>query len=362
MKKTNQQILHEKHERLTKELYEKDDFNLLPSRYVFVITNLCNLKCKWCYQSRKPRKDAMTTNDWIEFAKQIPDYARVTITGGEPFLFKGFKEVFSYVAKNNDCNIITNTTLLTKELSDFLLDFKRFKHMSVSIDGVKNNLRPISIKKWEETEEQIKYLLEKRKSVHPDFTLGVKTMILDENAEQLLAIRKYCAEELKVDSHTFQFLKGSEIQHSDITYNYEDIFKKIPAPIYEKKEIIKQQLKQIQGYNIKNNKKGYLHPGVGSLMQLDNLEGVDIINQEFNNPEYYSPCEYPWSSVHINVDGSLYPCLAILMGNVKQTSLKEIISGEKMQKFRKIIRSKGEVEACNRCGWLKPKNLENTLN
>ena len=33
--------------------FEKD--NLMPRRYVFVLTNLCNLKCTFCFQERKKR-------------------------------------------------------------------------------------------------------------------------------------------------------------------------------------------------------------------------------------------------------------------------------------------------------------------
>ena len=46
--------------------------NLLPRRYVFVLTNLCNLKCSFCFQERKKRSDRMLTNDWINLINQIP--------------------------------------------------------------------------------------------------------------------------------------------------------------------------------------------------------------------------------------------------------------------------------------------------
>ena len=42
----------------------------------------------------------MTAKDWISFSRQLPPYARVTFTGGEPLVFNGFDEVFHEVATN----------------------------------------------------------------------------------------------------------------------------------------------------------------------------------------------------------------------------------------------------------------------
>ena len=72
--------------------------------------------------------------------------------------------------------------------------------------------------------------------------------------------------------------------------------------------------------------------------------------------ENFQPCKSPWASAHVNVDGTVFPCLAISMGNVQENSLKEILEGEEYKKFRKVIRDYHTVEACNRCGWLEPAN------
>ena len=46
--------------------------------------------------------------------------------------------------------------------------------------------------------------------------------------------------------------------------------------------------------------------------------------------------------------------MAISMGNVKKQPLKDIIHGETFKRFKKIIKDKGTVSACNRCGYLEP--------
>ena len=73
--------------------FEKD--NVMPRRYVLVLTNLCNLKCTFCFQERKKRDDRMRTEDWIKVINQIPKNSRITLTGGDPFMFKDFETIFS---------------------------------------------------------------------------------------------------------------------------------------------------------------------------------------------------------------------------------------------------------------------------
>ena len=86
---------HDRHENLTEKLYNEELD--LPHRYVFVLTNICNLRCEFCFQDRDRRSDAMTIDDWLKVVNQLPDYARVTLTGGEPLAFKQFEEIFLLV-------------------------------------------------------------------------------------------------------------------------------------------------------------------------------------------------------------------------------------------------------------------------
>ena len=97
--------------------------------------NLCNLACDFCYQIRTKQKNALNSEDWINLIKQLPDNSRVTLTGGEPLVFKNFRDVFTEATKRHECNLICNGLLLTEELIDFLLSSKNFKVLSISIDN-----------------------------------------------------------------------------------------------------------------------------------------------------------------------------------------------------------------------------------
>jgi len=344
---------HNIHELFTEKAYNTS--GMLPHRYVFVLTNLCNLRCGFCFQNKKRRENSMTPEDWIRFASQLPDYARVTLTGGEPFIFPGFKKVFSYIARRFNCNIITNGILLNEELIDFILSFPRFKVLSISVDDIGNTVRGVKKEQWSHLEYMMQYFIKRREELLPECLLDAKTMVLDENAGQLSAIHRYCIEELGCDHHAFQFLKGSSIQHADQMYAFEDILKKSNAYAYNKFNVIKQELERVRIYNMKTGSTCFLHPKIASLTTEDALPDMGYINKAEHFKNTFLPCKFPWSSVHINSDGNLFPCLAVSMGNVKDILLPDIINGKSFVRFRELIRKGGTVEGCNRCGWLRPK-------
>ena len=106
--------------------FEKD--NLMPRRYVLILTNLCNLRCTFCFQERKKREDRMYTEDWLKVIKQIPKNSRITLTGGEPLVFKGFNEIFSKANEFCETNIVTNGLLLDNQKVNQLLVKKILKY------------------------------------------------------------------------------------------------------------------------------------------------------------------------------------------------------------------------------------------
>ena len=334
-----------------------------PKRFCFVLTNLCNLACSFCFQDRKRQSGAMTAEDWIKLADQLPKGSRVTLTGGEPVVIKDFRKIFDHVASRFECNMITNGLLLTEDLINFMLEYKNFKVLSISIDNVNNTIRKqanIQENKWDEkwshVENMMRYF-QKRKfdRGYNHCNLDSKTVVLDENANDLLKIHKYCVEDLKCDTHAFQFLKGSPIQHSDLMFEFEKIFEKSIAPVYKKWKDIIDQLKKVKDYNKKFNKTAFLHPALASVADDDKKIDMDYFNEPNHDKKNFKPCVAPWGTAHINVDGTFFPCLAVDMGNVKD-GLDKVIFGTKFKKFKEVIAQEGTVEACNNCGWLKPLN------
>jgi MoaA/NifB/PqqE/SkfB family radical SAM enzyme len=344
------------------ENYQKDI--KYPNRYVFVLTNKCNLRCSFCFQEKDNLPGAFKLEDWISVLNQLPENSWVTLTGGEPIVFKGFKEIFLKVTDKHRCNMISNGIRLSEEIIDMLISRNNFKTLSISVDNIGNTVRDVKALQWEHAENMMR-LFSKKKSLagRNDLVLDTKTVVLDENASDLFNIHQYCIEDLKADTHSFQFLKGAPIQFSDHFHPFEESRKSVKAYKYNNWDIIKEQLYKVKEYNVKNSVKGFLHPKFDDLLNLDpiNDDYLDRLNIEDHKPELFKKCMAPWESVHINNDGNLFPCMAISMGNFKENSLEEILHGNTFQKFRDMIRSCGTVEGCNRCGYLKPSDSEDTI-
>ena len=104
--------------------------------------------------------------------------------------------------------------------------------------------------KWSHAENMMLYFQKRKMELnHPSCVLDSKTVVLDENAENLLDVHKYCIEDLKCDTHSFQFLKGSPILGCDYMYTFNDIFEKSSAYEYKKWDAIKEQLYLVKKYN-----------------------------------------------------------------------------------------------------------------
>lgn len=340
--------------------YSKKSFkskSLLPHRYVFILTNLCNLACTFCFQERKKRSDRMSTENWLELIKQVPTGSRITLTGGEPLVYKDFEKIFVEANKNCQTNMITNGLLINDNFIDLFLREKNFINLGISIDNIGNTNRDFKAGKWEILVKNIKKFRDKRDATKSKTVLNIKSVVLDETIPNLFDIHKFCVEELGSDTHDLQLLKGAEIQYADFMFDYHDIHKEYKAHKYgDFKEFIKQ-LNLIREYNIKNNSKCFLHPNIIDLNSNKEILETDFqhLNNENHNSNLFAKCLSPWTSVHINVDGNLFPCMAVSMGNVKNTPLKKIIFSDKFENFKKIIDEKNTINGCNRCGWLKPR-------
>lgn len=327
-----------------------------PNRYVLVITNTCNLKCPFCFQVKEKNANAMTTREWLALIEQLPDDAWVTITGGEPLLFDGFEEIFTRVTETFNCNIISNGLLLSEKVTELLLSRERFRTLSISIDSIGNGVRGVSPGTWEAVEARLRHFGRLSRSCRPDVVFDVKTMVLDENAAQLFDIHRYCVEEIAFDTHAYQFLKGSPLQHADRCAPFDEIYRKSSSTLYRNWNIIRQQLELIRQYNISRGGQAFLHPRFGDLNSETPLDDVilGLLNNADYDPKLFQPCKSVWESVHINNDGNLIPCMAISMGNIKEKPLYEVLTSEIFMKFRDVIRSCGTVQGCNRCGYLLP--------
>ena len=109
------------------------------------ITNLCNLRCKHCYQDDFSKKSDL---DW-QGLKRVSDHLLTTIrdwdrtacihlTGGEPLLKSELFPLLSHLNQQSmveELGIITNGLLIDREMMRRFSDFPKLREIKISLDG-----------------------------------------------------------------------------------------------------------------------------------------------------------------------------------------------------------------------------------
>jgi len=104
------------------------------------ITNRCNLRCKYCshFSSAGDVNQDLPKEEWLKFFEELNRCAvmDVTISGGELFVREDIKELIEGIVRNKmRFSVLTNGTLITDEISEFLVSTGRCNSAQVSIDG-----------------------------------------------------------------------------------------------------------------------------------------------------------------------------------------------------------------------------------
>ncbi len=324
---------------------------LIPLRYFLELTYRCNLNCPYCYIGEERNKQELTTEEWKKVINQIPFYGIITLVGGEPFLRKDFDELLEYSCKKTlkKVHVVSNGILLDR---DKIESFKKYKPilLSVSLDGYgethdKNRGKGGIF-------DKIISNLEELKSQAPKQMIDIKTIVLENNLDDLVKLYKLC------DKERFNFLSVSFLrnnhwkQNSVLQENFIPEFaQNYPIELYFDIEHFKEVYKEIESLSKKSNVKLRFAPKFEYMKNP--LEGIEKFFQTPSDKpvnEIYKPCLYPYSDMMINPEGFVYPCLSLKIGNVKEKSLKDLFNDPKYCCFRKNLKaSGGTFGACQLC-------------
>ena len=104
------------------------------------ITNRCNLRCTYCshFSGAGDVGQDLPKEEWLQFFEELNRCAvmNVTVGGGEPFFRKDLPELIKGIVSNRmRFNILSNGTLITDDMADFLASTRRCNGVQVSIDG-----------------------------------------------------------------------------------------------------------------------------------------------------------------------------------------------------------------------------------
>lgn len=157
----------------------------------FEITGVCNMCCEHC----RAADDEFVDLDISQIEKVIrfvrkysPHYKEVTVSGGEPFMHKQFREILALLRKENvtHLTLTTNGTFVDDDILDYIsgLNFERVT-FSISLDF----LDPETHNKFRNCtyayEVAVNAMKRIRERDNPAFFVSMRSTILPENIEKM---------------------------------------------------------------------------------------------------------------------------------------------------------------------------------
>ncbi|NHM05884.1 radical SAM protein [Flavobacterium sp. CYK-4] len=343
---------------------------VLPQHYFFSpewivlgVNNTCNLHCKMCDVGTQSLDTNFATNLvgttplnmpmelFEKIADQTAQYfpkAKIGFAFTEPLAYPGIIKAVEYATQKKLYTAITTNALLLPNKAEALVR-AGLSEIYVSLDGLEttHNMIRGNEKSFQKALEGVRKLF----SLPNPPKVSIVSVITEWNVANLKEFANYFKDlplhEI-VFMHTIFGEPAIAITHNKIwgkTYpatesNLDEVtLNNMDLPL------LLEQIQKIRSENYPF--KIYFSPEIHDLKNLETYyhqSGI-ILGKR---------CEAVYSSIMIKSDGSTIPahgrCYNLQVGNIYETSLKEIWNSNVFGKFRKDLRDAGGfLPACSRC-------------
>ncbi len=339
---------------------------IIPLRYFLELTYRCNLNCPYCYIGSERNVGEISLEDWKKVIAQIPVWGFITLVGGEPFVREDFLDILFCASKKvmGKVNVVTNGLLLNEENINALIKSK-IMLLSVSLDGF-GKIHDLNRNKegaFDKIVSNLEHVNSKRKN--KKMMVDIKTIVLNNNLEDIYELYKYCAEN-KFEFLSISFLRNNSLKQNAILRNefepvfYEPSYDIKPyfdvehfIDVYERICALKSSVRLRFSPKFEGGSKQDV------IRKLRTFFAPEDKNMLKRRPlDVYYPCKYPFSNIMINPSGDVYPCLSFKIGNIKEGSIKEIFNLPKYRCFRKNLKISKSFSSCQMCCELKVRDIK----
>jgi radical SAM protein with 4Fe4S-binding SPASM domain len=307
---------------LLNNLSRKFKLTKLPSYPITLMvepTNICNLKCPLCPTGAgliKRDKGFLKFEDFKKVLDEVGDYIiHLRLWNwGEPLLNKEVFKMISYAKRKKIfVNLSTNSNFLDEEVAKKMIN-SGLDEVIISMDGASEETYKTYRKggDFKKLLKSIHFLVEEKKRLKRNFPYIKLQFIIMKHNEHEISTVKDLAQKIGVDELVFKTVGIMDY------FSKEDIKKYIPLN------------KKYSRYNVEEN-------NVTSKVEVKNW------------------CDFLWSEMVINWDGSVVPCCfdmnnSFVFGNAFSSSVKGIWNNSRYVGFRKtILTNKKNIPLCKNC-------------
>ncbi|MCX5750054.1 MAG: SynChlorMet cassette radical SAM/SPASM protein ScmE [Candidatus Saganbacteria bacterium] len=312
------------------------------------ITDNCNLRCKYCshFTSDSNVGRDLPLEEWLKFFEELGRLAvmDICLCGGEPFYRQDIKEIIKGIVKNRmRFSVLSNGTLITDELAEFIASTGRCSSVQVSIDGSEAAVHDASRGQgtFVKAVEAIKKLQKNKISA------TVRVTINRHNVRNLEAVSKMLLEDLGLPGFS-----TNSASYMGLCRQNDD---EISLTTEERAIAMEELLKLVKKYN------GRIGAAAGPLAEAKFWLKMMKAKREGAPPlsggGMLTSCGGPNSKIAVLADGTIVSCLQLpnmKLGTINKDSLQEIwINSPELNRFRKRreIPIKG-LKFCEGCEYI----------
>jgi radical SAM protein with 4Fe4S-binding SPASM domain len=323
----------------------------LPKQLYIESTNRCNLKCKGCIQFKGPWEAArdISLEELCRITNQLPELERVVLHGiGEPLLNDQLPAMIRHLKARGIVVLINSNGILLNDRWRRVLTDSGLDELRISLDAASRSgyAQMRGSDKFDQIIDNLKALKALQTSGHTR-TPAVSLWYLGtrDNIAELPEVVRLAAD-IAVEE---VYLQRLVYFHDHPGYGVAVPQKTLQDSDAEFMALIQESRESARALGIGFNCSGLCRPD-------ESLKS----GAESETP--WCKCSRPSTLMYITARGNVLPCCiapfatsdypSIILGNVFETSLQEIWSGERYSDFREKQRSATPPKCCRGCGVL----------
>jgi MoaA/NifB/PqqE/SkfB family radical SAM enzyme len=322
-----------------------------PTMVTVNLTNRCNQKCIYCEigsSKTVAEKSKLTVEDlkWVIDEMALNNLKKLSLCGGEPFLFEGIFEIVEYAFKNKiRCSITSNGMTVHRLDEKEINSLKKCEaNINLSIDSFENDTNSLTRGTPQALENALKSIQKLREA---GISVTVLTVISKYNFRSLFQF------------FTIAYEKGiQQILFQPVIYysNYPELL-----PVEQKSNLnvgtkgldeLMEQLNKIKTFERKHTIKTNVYRILPWIKPYLTTAAAPQQNWFFSNVLRKFYCRDVYAIIDINYDGGIQPCgLAMASITIHENRHRGLLSlwSEATQDLRADLQNGQYPTYCNGC-------------
>lgn len=312
-----------------------------------LISNNCLLKCKMCemWKSVKDERE-LTNEEWktvfLKLRNLLNPEAEICFTGGEPLLRTGIIDLISFASEMGfKTGLNTNAYLIDEKMAQ-AISWSSLWSITISLESLNEKTHDF-IRGTPGSYRRIMNAIEYLSKYCDRLYIGISTVILDTNFEDIIDLALWVQSNKKLHSIRFQAMMQPLATPKDTQWHKNDKYNILWPKDIDSVHSVLNRLIQLKEE--------------GGLEKLDNtVAQLKIFQQYFRDPfnlPMMKKCIFSDDVININDIGDVYLCPDIgSIGNVRTEDINKVWYSERVNFVKEQI--KECKRSCNfivNCFW-----------